>query len=56
MLEALFALLIVAVIVLTVTVVLFYRRLWNLMASVECLCTNLGGLRQQIGHGGHEHG
>jgi hypothetical protein len=55
MMEALLALLSIAVIVLTATVILLYRRIWLLMGSIECLCTNLGRLRQQMGQGGHEH-
>lgn len=41
---------------LIVALGLVARRLWQLIMSIECLCTNLGGLRAQIGHGGHEHG
>ena len=50
MAEILLALLVIAVAALTVAVVLVYRRLWLVMGSVECLCNNLGRLRQQVGH------
>lgn len=33
------------------TNVLLIRRARDLAVSVECLCSNLGGLREQIGHG-----
>lgn len=52
MLEALFALLIVAVIANAVMITLVYRRIWLLMGSVECLCSHIGGLTR----GGQEHG
>lgn len=45
-----------AVAALIVSLALVARRIWQLIMSVECLCTNLAGLRAQIGHGGHEHG
>lgn len=32
--------------------VVYVRRL---RLSIECLCSNLGGLRQQIGNGEHRH-
>lgn len=44
-----------AVAVLIAALVLLARRVRHLTLSIECLCSNLGGLREQIGHGGHEH-
>lgn len=39
---------------LTAMCVRLARRVRDLTISMECLCTNLGGLRAQIGHG-HPH-
>lgn len=55
MMEVLLIGLAVVIVALIAMLALVVRRLWQLMASVECLCTNLGGLREQIG-AGHEHG
>jgi hypothetical protein len=44
-----------ALVAVGVLIVVLCRRLWQLMASVECLCANVDGLRRQIGHGGHDH-
>lgn len=41
----------VAMPVLIVAIVILARRLRQLTISVECLCSNLDGLRAQIGHG-----
>lgn len=32
------------------------RVLWLTMGSMECLCNNVGGLRQQMAAGQHQHG
>lgn len=46
----------VLLLVLIAAIVLLTRRLWQVMASIECLCNNTSGLREQIGQGGHGHG
>lgn len=45
-------------VLLAIAVLLYVlcRRLWLLMMNVECLCNNVGGLRQQMAAGQHQHG
>jgi hypothetical protein len=40
---------------LVVVGLLVLRRLWQIMGSVECLCTNVGRLAERISHGEHAH-
>lgn len=47
--------LLVAIAGLAAVMLALFFAVRRLKASVECLCTNLGGLREQIGQGGHGH-
>lgn len=54
MIEAILAILAVAVAALVIVGAILARRAYQLMVSIECLCLNVGGLREQM-RGEHEH-
>lgn len=51
MIEVLLAIIALGLIAVAVVGVLLIRRARDLTVSVECLCSNVGALREQIGHG-----
>lgn len=56
MTEILLAALLLVGLALVVVGLLVLRRLWQVMGSIECLCTNVGRLAERISHGEHAHG
>jgi hypothetical protein len=46
--DVLLGVLILAVLALLVGVIALWRRIWLLMGSVECLCTNVSRLAERI--------
>lgn len=55
MTEILLVVLVAVGLALVVVGLLVLRRLWQIMGSVECLCTNVGRLAERISHGEHRH-